>query len=346
MANAIKKGNTTANLHAAKVNKNDEFYTQRADIEKELNNYNHLSPYNHFKNRIVYCNCDDPAESHFFRYFADNFSAIGLKKLICTHYENDHKKKSYVLTITKGNDKNKDGKMGRADVEQTNFLFSNGDFRSDECLELLKEADIVVTNPPFSLFREYVAQLVEYEKKFLIIGNKNATTYKEIFPLIKANKIWLGASIHSGGLDFRVPKEWEVISKYSKYDAEGNRYINMPGVRWFTNLDYPRRHEDFIPKNYKTYNDNKNDYPKYDNYDAIEVGKTADIPIDYTMVMGVPISFFDKYSPEQFEILGMGEDNGKGQSGGLWQGGKLNCLVNKKAMFKRVFIRRIQKEIK
>lgn len=294
------------NLHDAKNAKKDEFYTQRTDIEKEIKNYNHLSHRNHFDNKIVYCNCDDPEESAFFKYFADNFTALNLKKLICTHYEPDENKLSYLLTITSGRDINKNGKIDRGDVEKAEFLYTNGDFRSQECIDLLKEADIVVTNPPFSLFREFVAQLIEYEKKFLIIGNVNSITYKDIFALIKDDKLWLGESIHSGDREFLIPDDYPLNAVSFRIDGNGKKYIRIKGVRWFTNLDYKKRHDEFIPKNYKTYKGNERDYPKYDNYDAINVDKTADIPIDYYETMGVPITFLDKYNPEQFEIIALG----------------------------------------
>ena len=229
MGKIIQKEYNNNSLHNAHRNKMDEFYTQYSDIEKELKYYK-----DKFKNKIVYCNCDDPEISNFYKYFSNNFEHLGLKKLICTHYSKNEK--TYKLVIEK--DRNKDGKINGKDVERYEFMFSDGDFRSDECVELLKEADIVCTNPPFSLFREYIAQLIEYKKKFLIIGNKNAITYKDIFKLIINNELWLGASIHSGGMDFCVPKDLELTSKNVKYDNKGNRFINLPYVRWFTNIDY------------------------------------------------------------------------------------------------------------
>lgn len=329
-------------LHAAKKNKNDEFYTQRSDIEKELNNYNHLSKHNHFKDKVVFCNCDDPTESNFFKYFADNFSALGLKKLICTHYEPDENKKSYVLTITRGRDINNDGKTNRHDVEKTEMLFSNGDFRSPECIELLKQSDIVCTNPPFSLFREYVAQLMKYNKNFLIIGHINAITYKEIFPLIKENKIWLGESIHSGDREFIVPDSvFTAIGNY-RIDAAGVKYARVMGVRWYTNLDYTKRHEEFIPRNYKRFNESE--YQKYDNYDAINIDNVNDIPVDYYGLLGVPISFMDKYNPKQFEILGCSYSYGE-PVGFHKVGTGFGVSVNGKDVYKRLFIRR-KKETK
>ncbi|MBO5990478.1 MAG: adenine-specific methyltransferase EcoRI family protein [Lentisphaeria bacterium] len=315
------------NLYNANRAKQDEFYTQLVDIEKELRHYK-----KHFKDKIVFCNCDDPFESNFFKYFAMNFNFLGLKKLIATCYDNSpvagdelplfawtnsqSGKKAYKIEITEVTDENGDGAIDLADVElliknhknTLSILEGNGDFRSEECIELLKEADIVVTNPPFSLFREYVTQLVQYDKKFIIIGNKNAITYKEIFPLIKENRLWIGLTIRSGDREFRVPQDYVTRSASLRIDDNGNKYIRVPGVHWFTNLDYPERHEDIIL--YKRYT--PEEFPKYDNYDAINVDKTSDIPYDYDGVMGVPITFLDKYNPEQFEIIGLDryvEDN-------------------------------------
>jgi len=286
-----KKKSSNKNLRKANTAKNDEFYTQLSDIEKELGNYEE-----HLKGKVIFCNCDDPEESNFWNYFALNFEHLGLKKLVSTHFEKE--KPSYKLEIVK--DINKDGKINKLDTIKTS-LKQNGDFRSPECIEILKEADIVVTNPPFSLFREYVAQLVEYDKKFIIIGNVNAITYKEIFKLIKENKIWLGQSIHSGDREFRVPEYYPLNSAGNRIDENGNKYIRVKGVRWFTNLDYRERHQDLIF--YKTYYGNESEYPKYDNYNAINVDITKDIPVDYKGSMGVPITFLDKYNPEQFEIM-------------------------------------------
>ena len=318
------------NLHIAKKGKQDEFYTQLPDIENELRHYK-----KHFKGKAIFCNCDDPYESNFFKYFAMNFNALGLKKLIATCYagspmagrqlslfddESDVPAKTSVphkIVISEVTDLNGDGATNLADVE---YLLQNdknvltrlegtGDFRSNECVELLKEADIVVTNPPFSLFREYVAQLMTYEKKFLIIGNQNAITYKEIFPYIKSNKIWLG--FKSGHTLFEVPDTYTIPDYYDKNDRgklrsngyvvddKGKLWRNLGNICWFTNLDHSKRHEDIDL--YKQYT--PEEYPKYDNYDAINVDKVADIPMDYDGVMGVPISFLDKYNPEQFEIV-------------------------------------------
>ncbi len=310
------------NLHQARAAKADEFYTQLVDIEKELKHYK-----DQFRGKIVYCNCDDPFESNFFKYFASNFNALGLKKLITTSYSGSpvagsqlplfeieglkamepKDAEAHRIEINEVPDINKDGAISIEDVKlllehDANVsapLKGDGDFRSEECIELLKQADIICTNPPFSLFREYVAQLMEYKKKFLIIGSINAATYKEIFPLIAKNKIWLGASIHSGDREFKVPDSYPLNAAGFRVDEEGNKYIRVKGVRWFTNLDYEERHERLVL--YKKYN--PIEYPKYDNYDAIEVSKTSDIPIEYTGAMGVPITFLDKYNPDQFEIL-------------------------------------------
>lgn len=307
------------NLANAKAAKKDEFYTSLGDIESEMQFY---EP--HFRDKVVLCNCDDPYESNFFKYFAMNFNYLGLKKLIATCYngspvadselllfpeEHTTDKKARKIVITEVQDNNGDGAIDLADVEwlirnEKNVLTElkgNGDFRSEECIELLKEADIVVTNPPFSLFREYLAQLVTYNKQFLIIGNINAVSSKETFQLIMDNRLWLGASIHSGDREFRVPDDYPLNAAGQRTDERGIKYIRVKGVRWFTNLDYPQRHEDI--ELYKRYN--PEEYPKYDNYDAINVNVTNEIPKDYFEPMGVPITFLDKYNPSQFEILGL-----------------------------------------
>lgn len=290
------------NLNKAKEAKKDEFYTQLEDINNELRHYRE-----HFRGKTVLCNCDDPRVSNFFTYFAYNFEFLGLKKLITTCYKNQdtdlfsaHKCEQAVYLIYEGD---KNGNR-IPDVEEIGVhpLKGDGDFRSAECVELLKEADIVVTNPPFSLFREFVAQLMEYDKKFLIIGNVNALSYKEIFPLIQSNRMWFGASIHSGDRKFWVPDDYELNAAGCGIDSTGRKFIRVKGVRWFTNLDYKERHEDLIL--YKSYV--PEEYPKYVNYDAIEVSRTEYIPYDYDGVMGVPITFIDKYSPDQFEIIGIG----------------------------------------
>ena len=286
-----------SNLGAAKRAKNDEFYTQLTDVEKELRHYR-----KHFRGATVLCNCDDPFESNFFKFFVLNFNRLGLKKLIATCYEGsavaeyrDGKAKPYKAVVTTVHDTTGDGGVDMEDVRNLFELGENelaelegdGDFRSEECLALLDEADIFVTNLPFSLFREYVAVLMEYGKKFIIIGNKNAITYKEIFPLLKDNFVWLGSKSPS---EFFTP------------DGMTKRVNGL--TRWFTNLDIKKRHEELILV--KKYAGHEDEYPKYDNYDAIEVSKVADIPFDYDGVMGVPITFLDKYCPDQFEIVGFG----------------------------------------
>jgi hypothetical protein len=289
------------NLHSASKNKKDEFYTQLVDIEKELKHYKEQ-----FADKVVYCNCDDPEESNFFRYFALNFEHLKLKKLISTHFVYSDiftPGETYKLEIIKGLNLNADGKIDFSNVVKT-ILKENGDFRSFECIALLKESDIVVTNPPFSLFREFVAQLVEYDKKFVIVGHQNAITYKEIFKLIKDNKLWLGYGF-AGGAGHFINKHYE---NYATATDRREGMIRVSGVHWFTNLDVQKRHEDIIL--YKNYT--PEEYPKYDNYDAININVTKEIPIDYAGTMGVPITFLDKYNPEQFEILGIDryiEDN-------------------------------------
>lgn len=306
------------NLNAAKEAKKDEFYTQLADIENELKHYRQ-----HFRGKTILCNCDDPYESNFFKYFANNFNAFGLKKLIATCYngspvqgselmldfgdfQDEPKKIAYKVEITEVTDVNGDGRIDLADVRHLiqndknvlSTLKENGDFRSKECVELLKEADIVVTNPPFSLFREYVAQLMEYDKKFIIIGNLNALTYKEIFRFIKDDLLWLGSTLSFA--KFKVPSNYEERSTRFWIDETGQKWRSFGNICWFTNLDIKKRHEKLIL--YQTYS--PEEYPKYDNYDAIDVGKTAEIPVDYDGIMGVPVTFLDKYNPEQFEIVG------------------------------------------
>lgn len=281
------------NLHTAKATKNDEFYTQLEDIENELKYYKE-----HFRGKVVYCNCDgflNEEKSNFFVYFSLNYEFLGLKGLICTKYNPNGKGRKYeYYGDLNGNNYPDEEEIFTSDLE------GDGDFRSEECIELLKKCDIVCTNPPFSLFRQYVAQLFEYKKDFLIIGNVNAISYKEVFPLIKENKMWLGVSITSGDRKFVVPDNYPLNAAGCGIDENGKRYIRVKGVRWFTNLDHKKRHEELLL--YKKYN--AEEYPKYDNYDAIEVGKTKDIPMDYDGVIGVPITFLDKYCPTQFEIVG------------------------------------------
>ena len=295
-----------ANLHKAKNAKNDEFYTQLTDVSKELMHY---KP--HFKDKIVLCNCDDPTWSAFWKYFHLNFEALGLKKLISTHY--DKTEPTYKMEYTGGDDND-------IEVGVKTPLEGNGDFRNKECLDLLDECDIVVTNEPFILFRTFVGILIEHNKKFLIIGNKNAITYKEFFPLLKDNKVWLGCTN---------------VKEFLQPDGSIKKFGN---IGWFTNLDVAKRHEKLILwKNYSP-----EEYPKYDNYLAIEVSKVADIPCDYDGVMGVPITFLDKFNPEQFEIIGADEAEGTGFSQGLFiEGSKYKqCYVNGSRIYKRIFIRK------
>ena len=281
------------NLANAQSSKNDEFYTQMTDVEKELKHYKE-----HFKDKIILCNCDDPVHSAFWKYFHLNFNHLGLKKLISTHYLAQQFKwdlnaeKPYVMEYTGENDND-------VNVGTKTYLKGDGDFRSAECIEFLKECDIVVTNPPFSLFREFVAILMKYEKKFIIWGNNNAITYKEFFPLLRDNKVWIGYL-------FNATCVFELPDFYEKWDEKttnemnnGRKYGKVPTITVFTNLEINKRHEKLIL--YKTYN--PEEYPKYDNYNAINVDKVTDIPVDYKGVMGVPITFLDKYNPEQFEIM-------------------------------------------
>lgn len=311
---------TNKDFQQAMRNKKDEFYTQLTDIEKEMKHYKDF-----FRGKIVFCNCDDPEYSNFWRFFQLNFYELGLKKLISTHYEAD--KPSYRMDIVSTDNGEQ---CGIPDYVKTP-LKQNGDFRSPECIEILKEADVVITNPPFSLFREYVAQLMEYDKKFIILGNQNALTYKEIFPLFRDNKIWYGVSIHSHGRDFRVPDDYPLQAYEYRTDAEGNKFINVKGVRWITNVDYDARYEDLIL--YKRYS--PEEYPKYDNFDAIEVSKTAEIPADYDGLMGVPISFIDKYNPNQFEIIGLDRYTVPKE---FLVGGRV--AINGKPRYARIIIRR------
>jgi hypothetical protein len=288
-------------LHVAKFSKKDEFYTQLSDIESELKHYKE-----HFKNKVVFCNCDDPRNSNFFKYFAYNFENLGLKKLITTCYKNQEKdlfiqeESENAVFLEYTGDKN-GNKIPDAEEIGIKSLKGDGDFRSQESIKLLKQSDIVVTNPPFSLFREYVEQLVKYEKKFLIIGNINAITYKEIFKLIKENKAWLGINMGRGISGFIVPDHYELYGTETRIDSAGNRIISPNNCLWLTNLDTSKRHEDIVLS--KTYYGNEREYPKFDNYDAINVNKTIDIPMDYNGVMGVPITFLHKFNPEQFELV-------------------------------------------
>lgn len=294
----MENKSSNKNLSIAKTSKKDEFYTQLSDIEKELKHYKE-----HFKDKVVFCNCDDPRVSNFFHYFSYNFEKLGLKKLIATCYKNqnidlfsdNNSEKAVYLEYT--GDKNGDNIPNPEEIG-IKHLQGDGDFRSKECIELLQEADIVVTNPPFSLFRDYIAQLVEYNKKFIIVGHQNAISYKDIFKLIKEDKLWLGYGFTGGAAHF-------INTHYENYATAGDHkegMIRVSGVTWFTNLEIKKRHEDLIL--FKTYNET--DYPKYDNYDAINVDKTKEIPMDYPGEIGVPITYLDKYNPDQFEIIALG----------------------------------------
>ncbi len=315
----------------------DEFYTQLSDIENELRHYKE-----HFRGKTVLCNCDDPRVSNFFHYFAFQFEALGLKRLITTCYKNQtpdlfsqHDCERAISLVYDG-DKN-GNRVPDPEEIGIHELQGDGDFRSAECIELLMQADIVVTNPPFSLFREYITQLFAFQKKLLILGNVNAITYKEVFPLIQENKLWLGASIHSGDREFGVPEDYPLESTGHRIDSQGRRFIRVKGVRWFTNLDYNERHEELIL--YKNYNPEDN--PRYDNYDAIEVGKTGDIPMDYDGLMGVPITFLDKYNPAQFEIVGCSDNGAVPDQYKLPHFKKHNePFINGQKVYKRIFIRR------
>ena len=307
-------------LAQANRNKKDEFYTQLVDVEKELRHYR-----DQLRGKVVFCNCDDPYESSFFKYFAMNFNHLGLKKLITTCYtgspitgeqlsmldvdgipEGTPERSAYRVEITEVPDANNDGAIDLADVEYLlksernvlTLLADNGDFRSAECVALLGEADIVVTNPPFSLFREYLALLTEHDKKFVIIGNTNALTYTEVFKLIKEDKLRTGYTNFNVGMFFHVPDDWE---KYHHVDDDGRKVARVSASCWFTNLDVEKHREHLTL--YKQYS--AEEYPRYDNYDAIEVSRYIDIPYDFAGPMGVPVTFIDKYNPEQFEILGM-----------------------------------------
>ena len=319
-------------LGDARKNKNDEFYTQFSDIQKEVNSYLEYNP-NVFKDKTILLPCDDPEWSNFTKFFAQNFERFGLKKLISTSYANDKKKMVHIQLslfeeMSPQYDKKKtnshgkifildsdDNHSGKVDINDLKweYLKGDGDFRSAEVKKLREEADIIVTNPPFSMFREFLSWITESKKQFLIIGNVNALTYKEVFPLLKENKIWLGPSISSGDREFQVPKSYPISASGFRVDENGNKFIRVKGVRWFTNLDHGRRHQ---PLQLMTMADNLKfskhkeiiefGYPKYENFDAIDISYTDAIPSDYTEIMGVPITFMDKYNPEQFKIIGFG----------------------------------------
>lgn len=310
-------------LHEARSNKNDEFYTQIIDIKKELKHYK-----DYFKGKIVFCNCDNPESSNFWQYFSINFNYLGIKKLIATYY--DPLNHTYKIERT-----------AMYDNVKITPLHSNGDFRSEEVVNILKESDVVVTNPPFSLFREYIAQLIGYFKDFLIIGNINAITYKEIFPYIKNNQLWFGPSITSGDREFRVPDYYPMYATGSRIDEDGKKYIRVKGVRWFTNLNHSQRNQPL--ELYRSYHNSKYNYPNYDNYNAINIDKVKDIPRDYENAMGVPITFLDKYNPHQFEILNANDfrinKTVPFKSHGLIK--DKDGTINGKATYVRILIRRI-----
>lgn len=351
------------NLKKAGKAKKDEFYTQLVDIENELKHYKEQ-----FQGKVVYCNCDDPFESNFFKYFAANFNELKLKKLIATSYAGSpivggqlslleikglKGKQPLKIEISEVPDANKDGAVDLTDVKSllkrnTNVakpLKGSGDFRSNECIELLKQADIVCTNPPFSLFREYLTQLMDFNKKFLIIGNVNAITYKECFKFIKDNRLWLGLTMDGRNKWFQVPDDYPINDNVANSRIEnGKKYLFVKGCVWFTNLDTEKRHQNLDL--YKKYN--PEEYPKYDNYDAIEVSKVSDIPMDYIGSMGVPITFLNKYNPAQFEILGLANDKREIDNAFI-QGSEfyldeqhkkfVGMVLNKKATYARILIK-------
>ncbi len=334
----MAKKDLNKNLQKAKANKKDEFYTQLSDIENELKHYK-----KHFKGKVIYCNCDDPRVSNFFHYFSYNFEKLGLKKLITTCYKNQEidlfsqNDTEQAIYLEYNGDKNGNNVPDFEEIG-IHHLKGDGDFRSDESIELLKQADIVVTNPPFSLFRDYVAQLIEYDKKFIIVGHQNAITYKETFKLIKEDKLWLGYGFKGGAGHF-------INNHYEDYATASDKkegMIRVSGVVWFTNLAISKRNEDLIL--YKKYT--PNEYFTYVNYEAIEVSKTKDIPMDYHGKMGVPITFLNKYNPEQFEIIGSSRELGMPMSdyaerGTYSQGGPSFYLKESSTTYKRLYHRLI-----
>ena len=325
------------NLTKARKEKNDEFYTQRTDIENELKHYKR-----HFAGKVVYCNCDDPRVSEFTRFFLAKFNSYGLSKLIATCYRNTNPDMFTLEAEEHGASIMVADAASAASGGVIETLDGDGDFRSPECIELLKEADIVVTNPPFSLFREYVASLMEHGKKFIIIGNMNAITYKEIFPLIKDDLLWYGPSISSGDREFGVPDDYPLLAAGHRVDDAGNKFIRIKGVRWFTNLDHNRRHEELLL--WRRYADTPELFPRYDNYHAINVDATNDIPEDYEEPMGVPITFLDKHCPDQFEILGADYNVKDGLLPGIvnpdWNGKLDRGYLNGKRLYSRILIQR------
>lgn len=333
-----KKQKKTSSFNAAKEAKQDEFYTQLTDIEKELKHYR-----KHFKGKVVYCNCDDPRVSNFFHYFSYNFQKLGLKKLIATCYKSQSrdlfsKEDSERAIVLEYAGEKSDGVVPDISEIGIRQLQGDGDFRSEESIELLKQADIVVTNPPFSLFREYVAQLIEYNKKFLIVGNQNAISYKEIFDLIKDLKIWLGYK--NGDMAFRVPDYYKPRDTRYWQDTDGQKWRSLGNACWFTNLDVSKRNEDLIL--YKKYSPEA--YPTYANYNGIEVGTTSDIPVNYSGPMGVPLTFLAQHNPDQFEILGSSRTLGKpiseiAKKGSYAAGGPRFYLDNGDGTYRRLYDR-------
>lgn len=320
---AKKTSCTNSNLHRAKNAKNDEFYTKLKDIENELQHYKH-----HFNGKVIFCNCDKYEQSNFYKYFKLNFNALNLKKLICVGYSPDKAAVAHVVEHA---------------AEYDIPLKGNGDFRGNESIDFLKEADIVVTNPPFSLFREFVAQLVEYDKKFLILGNNNAISYKEIFPLIKEDKLWLGYS-YNKTMEFKLHPDYD---KWDRVDEQGNKYGKVPAISWFTNLDIAKRHtgNSISSMTYK-HGMKRGLYQKFDNYDAINVDRVKDIPNDYEGVMGVPITYFDKHNPGQYEIIGLlASGYNKEQVGipKLWDKREARGVVNGKVVYSRILIKKVAK---
>lgn len=344
---ASKKQKSKKNtLGEARKAKQDEFYTQRRDIENELFHYK-----DHFKDKVIYMNCDDPATSEFWKFFVNNFEAWEIKKLIATHYDPDETKQSYKIEIerppvvpSKGGNGGGKGEIKNT-TDQINLwldpepipIKGNGDFRSPACIELLKEADIVVTNPPFSKFREYIAQLMKYKKSFVIIGNQNAITYKEFFPYLKNNQIWMG--YNSGDMAFKVPDYYQPRPTRFWIDETGQKWRSLGNACWFTNLDIPKRHQKLDLRAVQ-YKGNEDKYPKYDNYEAIEVSKVIDIPGDYLGVMGVPVTFMSKHSPDQFEIVGLTAGNIRGLAGIESKTGKDGPYIDGKLKYGRIFIKR------
>ena len=365
-------------LHNAKRSKSDEFYTQFSDIQKEIEAYLEYNP-DVFRKQVVYCNCDDPFESNFFRYFVLNFKRIGLKRLITTSYKPSPVANTQLKLF--GDDKSLEKAKGRPKITANKFIINDvgdidgdgefslkdvalqlkknrnnewmplngdGDFRSEESVALLKQADIVITNPPFSLFREYIKQLVDYDKKFLIIANINAITYKEVFPLLKGNKVWLGTGMGRWISGFIVPESYELYGSEARIDEEGNRIVATNNCLWFTNLDHGKRHQ---PLPLMTMKDNikfsshkeikGKGYKKYDNYDAIEVPYTDAIPSDYDHVIGVPITFLDKYNPDQFEIIGASDNGVVDEKYKIPHFKKHNePYVDNQKVYKRIFIKK------